>query len=198
MNYPHAFHAGNHTEVFKHSVLVLLLQHLLKKPQPFIVLDTHAGANTRGASRSQNEDRLFGALEPKGATIVGMNLFFLQQLSGINAVIYYAPEIFAHAGFDRGKVQTLATVGVGTVNFMTTILVMYLIDTLGRRPLLVLGFVGTAATMLTIAFAVLNPTLGPLWVVIVALLLYIASFAISIGPLPHVMMSEIFPLRVRG
>jgi MFS family permease len=146
MNYRHAFHAGNHTEVFKHSVLVLLLQHLLKKPQPFIVLDTHAGANTRGAGRSRNEDRLFGALEPKGATIVGITLFFLQQLSGINAVIYYAPEIFAHAGFDSGKVQTLATVGVGTVNFVTTILVMYLIDTLGRRPLLVLGFVGTAAT----------------------------------------------------
>jgi hypothetical protein len=64
--------------------------------------------------------------------------------------------------------------------------------------LLVLGFVGTAATMLTIAVAVLNPTLVPAWVVIVALLLYIASFAISIGPLPHVMMSEIFPLRVRA
>ena len=92
-----------------------------------------------------------------------MTLFFLQQLSGINAVIYYAPEIFAHAGFDSGKVQTLATVGVGTVNFVTTILAMYLIDTLGRRPLLVLGFVGTAATMLTIAFAVLNPTLVPSW-----------------------------------
>jgi SP family galactose:H+ symporter-like MFS transporter len=132
------------------------------------------------------------------ALIVGMTLFFLQQLSGINAVIYYAPEIFRHAGFDSGKVQTLATVGVGTVNFLTTILAMYLVDTLGRRPLLVLGFVGTAATMLTIAFAVLNPTLVPAWVVIVALLLYIASFAISLGPLPHVMMSEIFPLRVRA
>ena len=132
------------------------------------------------------------------ALIVGMTLFFLQQLSGINAVIYYAPEIFAHAGFDSGKTQTLATVGIGTVNFLTTILAMYLIDALGRRPLLVLGFVGTAATMLTIAVAVLNPTLVPAWVVIVALLLYIASFAISIGPLPHVMMSEIFPLRVRA
>ena len=132
------------------------------------------------------------------ALIVGMGLFFLQQLSGINAVIYYAPEIFHHAGFDSGKTQVLATIGVGTVNFVTTILAMYLIDRMGRRPLLVLGFVGTAATMLLIAFAVLNPALVPDWVVIVALLLYIASFAISIGPLPHVMMSEIFPLNVRG
>ena len=81
---------------------------------------------------------------------------------------------------------------------MTTILAMYLIDRVGRRPLLVLGFVGTAATMLLIAFAVLNPALVPDWVVIAALLLYIAAFAISLGPLPHVMMSEIFPLNVRG
>jgi len=132
------------------------------------------------------------------ALIVGMGLFFLQQLSGINAVIYYAPEIFNHAGFDSGKTQVLATIGVGTVNFLTTILAMYLIDRMGRRPLLVLGFAGTAVTMLLIAFAVLNPALVPAWVVIVALLLYIASFAISIGPLPHVMMSEIFPLNVRG
>ncbi len=139
-------------------------------------------------------------LEPtiRPALIVGMGLFFLQQLSGINAVIYYAPEIFRHAGFDSEKTQTLATVGVGTVNFLTTILAMYLIDKMGRRPLLVLGFVGTTATMLLIAFAVVNPAIVPAWVVILALMLYIASFAISLGPLPHVIMSEIFPLHVRG
>jgi SP family galactose:H+ symporter-like MFS transporter len=139
-------------------------------------------------------------LEPtvRPAVTVGVGLFFLQQLSGINAVIYYAPEIFNHAGFDSAHTQTLATIGVGTVNFLTTILAMYLIDKMGRRPLLVLGFVGTGATMSLIAFAVLNPALVPAWVVIVALLFYIASFAISLGPLPHVMMSEIFPLRVRG
>lgn len=132
------------------------------------------------------------------ALIVAVGLFFLQQLSGINAVIYYAPEIFSHAGFDSTNTQVLATVGIGTVNFLTTILAMFLIDKLGRRPLLVLGFIGTAATMLIIALAVVNPTLVPSWIVILMLLLYIASFAIAVGPLPHVMMSEIFPLRVRG
>jgi MFS transporter, SP family, galactose:H+ symporter len=84
------------------------------------------------------------------------------------------------------------------VNFATTILAMFLIDRLGRRPLLVVGFAGAAATMLIIALAVTNPTLVPSWLVIAMLMLYIASFAIAIGPLPHVMMSEIFPLRVRG
>jgi sugar porter (SP) family MFS transporter len=143
----------------------------------------------------------YGALfEPtiRPALIVAVVLFFLQQLSGINAVIYYAPEIFNHAGFDSASTQVLATIGVGTVNFLTTIVAMFLIDRLGRRRLLVLGFAGAAATMFIIALAVVNSSLVPSWLVIVMLLLYIASFAISLGPLPHVMMSEIFPLRVRG
>jgi SP family galactose:H+ symporter-like MFS transporter len=84
------------------------------------------------------------------------------------------------------------------VNFLATILAMFLIDKVGRRPLLVVGFVGTTATMLAIALAVAYPRILPSWIVIAALLLYIASFAISVGPLPHVMMSEVFPLRVRA
>jgi MFS transporter, SP family, galactose:H+ symporter len=139
-------------------------------------------------------------LEPaiRPALIVAVGLFFLQQLSGINAVIYYAPQIFSHAGFDSASTQMLATVGVGTVNLLTTVLAMFLIDRIGRRPLLILGFAGASAAMLVIVLAVIEPTLVPSWVIIVVLLLYIASFAISLGPLPHVMMSEIFPLRVRG
>jgi MFS transporter, SP family, galactose:H+ symporter len=149
------------------------------------------------AGRQVGYRALFGPTV-RPALIVAVGLFFLQQLSGINAVIYYAPEIFDHAGFDSADTQVLATVGVGTVNFATTILAMFLIDRIGRRPLLILGFAGTAATMLIIALAVVNSTLVPSWLVIVLLLLYIASFAISLGPLPHVMMSEIFPLHVRG
>ncbi len=132
------------------------------------------------------------------ALLVAMGLYCLQQLSGINAVIYYAPEIFGQAGFERGSTERLATVSVGSVNFLATMLGMYLIDRVGRRPLLIVGFVGTAATMLLIAAAVADRTLLPSWVVVAALLVYIACFAISLGPLPHVMMSEVFPLRVRG
>ena len=139
-------------------------------------------------------------LEPsiRPALIVGVGLFFLQQLSGINAVIYYAPEIFNHAGFDSANTQMLATVGIGTVNVLTTIVAMFLIDRVGRRPLLVIGFLGTAFTMLVIALGVVFPGSVPSWIIIAMLLLYIASFAIAVGPLPHLLMSEIFPLRVRG
>ena len=143
---------------------------------------------------------LAALLQPavRPALVIGVGLFFLQQLSGINAVIYYAPVIFNHAGFDDHKTQVMATVGVGMVNFLVTILAMWLVDHWGRRPLLMVGFAGTAASLLLIAAAVLLPSVLPAWIVIVALLAYIASFAVSLGPLPFVMMSEVFPLRVRG
>lgn len=187
----------------------LVLKGILDKARGSLQRLRGTGANVDGeldeivrAAKAEAGQKVGYAalLEPaiRPALIVGAGLFFLQQLSGINAVIYYAPEIFRKAGFDSSDTQTLATVGVGAVNFLTTILAMYLIDKIGRRPLLVLGFVGTGATMLLIAFALINPALVPAWIVIAALLLYIASFAISLGPLPHVMMSEIFPLRVRG
>jgi MFS family permease len=75
---------------------------------------------------------------------------------------------------------------------------MMLIDRWGRRPLLIAGFVGTAATLLLIALAVVTQDVFPSWIVVLALFGYIASFAISLGPLPHLMMSEVFPLSVRG
>lgn len=143
----------------------------------------------------------YGALlEPavRPALIVGVGLYFLQQLSGINAVIYYAPEIFGQAGFDGSKIQMLATISVGVVNVAATVLAMFLIDRVGRRPLMVTGLLGAAVTLLAIALAVVFPEAVPSWLIIAMLLLYIASFAVAIGPLPHLLMSEIYPLRVRG
>jgi len=164
-------------------------------------VDSELAEMVRTAKAEAGQKLGFAALMAptvRPALIVAVGLFFLQQLSGINAVIYYAPEIFNHAGFSSATTQTLATVGVGTVNMLTTVLAMFLIDRLGRRPLLVLGFAGAAATMLIIAAGVVYPGIVPSWVIILVLLLYIASFAISLGPLPHLLMSEIFPLRVRG
>ena len=156
-----------------------------------------AGAESeRAGHRAGFRALLEPAIRP--ALLVAMALYFLQQLSGINAVIYYAPTIFDQAGYDSATKQILATVGVGVVNFGTTIASLFLIDRLGRRPLLILGFAGCALSMLVIALAVADPRLLPSWIVIAMLLLYIASFAISLGPLPFVVMTEIFPHRVRG
>ncbi len=132
------------------------------------------------------------------ALVVGTGLFFLQQLSGINAVIYFAPTVFAHAGFSSSGTQLLATLGIGAVNVLMTLVAMALIDRIGRRKLMFIGFAGAALSLglIAVAAGTGSPDLQALS--LIGLVLYIASFAIAIGPLPWVMMSEIFPLHLRG
>jgi sugar porter (SP) family MFS transporter len=132
------------------------------------------------------------------ALVVAMGLFLLQQLSGINAVIYYAPTVFKEAGFGSSTTQILATVGLGVVNVLATVVGMYLIDRIGRRRLLLVGFAGTAASLAMIALGAATESDALDKVALVGLLLYIAAFAVSLGPLPWVMMSELFPMKLRG
>ncbi len=130
--------------------------------------------------------------------LVGMLLFFFQQLSGINAVIYYAPTIFGELRLGGHFAGLLATLGLGAVNVFMTVLSMRWIEKFGRRPLLIAGFIGTAGSLFFIAlleyFQV--PSLG--WLSVLLLFVYISAFAIGLGPLPWVMMPEIFPVKVRG
>jgi MFS transporter, SP family, galactose:H+ symporter len=141
-------------------------------------------------------DLFTAAVRP--ALIVAMGLFFLQQLSGINAVIYYAPTVFGVAGFSSTATQVLATVGLGVVNVAATLVGMALIDRIGRRRLLLIGFAGTTISLGMIALGAATEAAALDVVAMVGLILYIASFAVSLGPLPWVMMSELFPLKVRG
>ena len=148
------------------------------------------------AQRGGWSDLMSSVVRP--ALIVAMGLFFLQQLSGINAVIYYAPTVFELAGFGSTATQVLATVGIGVVNVLATIVGMMLIDRIGRRALLVLGFAGTAMSLGMIAIGAATEAAWLDVLAMAGLVLYIASFAVSLGPLPWVMMSELFPLNVRG
>ncbi|MBA4788156.1 MAG: sugar porter family MFS transporter [Rhizobiales bacterium] len=132
------------------------------------------------------------------ALIVGVGLFILQQLSGINAVIYFAPTVFKESGFDSHSTQLLATMGIGIVNVLMTFVGMALIDRLGRRPLLFIGFAGTAVSLAAIALGAATDVDWLDVVSIIGLVVYIGAFAASVGPLPWVMMSEIFPLKVRA
>ncbi|UHL65490.1 sugar porter family MFS transporter [Paralcaligenes sp. KSB-10] len=132
------------------------------------------------------------------ALIVSVGLFLLQQLSGINAVIYYAPTVFKETGFDSHATQILATIGVGVVNVAMTVVGMMLIDRIGRRRLLLIGFAGTALSLGLIAVGAVTEAKSLDMLALGGLVLYIAAFAASIGPLPWVMMSEIFPLHARG
>ncbi|MEM1128997.1 MAG: sugar porter family MFS transporter [Pseudomonadota bacterium] len=154
-------------------------------------------ATSKSDSGGGGWDELFGKVA-RPALIVGLGLFFLQQLSGINAVIYFAPTVFAEAGFSDGSTQLLATVGIGIVNVLMTLVGMALIDRIGRRKLLLSGFLVAALSlgMIAVSAALGAEALGAL--AFLGLVLYVAAFAASIGPLPWVMMSEVFPLNVRG
>lgn len=130
--------------------------------------------------------------------VLGMGLFFLQQVSGINVVIYFAPKIFQHMHLGTSTAILLATVGLGTVNVLMTFVAMSLVERMGRRPLLILGFTGAAISLGMIAvFTQLNGEIFH-WLAAISVFLYIAAFAVSLGPLPYILTSEVFPLKIRG
>ncbi|NOU96866.1 sugar porter family MFS transporter [Paenibacillus sp. LMG 31456] len=130
------------------------------------------------------------------ALIVGVGLAVLQQVTGINAVMYYAPEIFkaTGAGTNASLIQTIL---VGFINFLFTILALWLIDKVGRKVLLLIGTSSMALCLLVIGIAFQTGHAAGPWVLIF-ILLYVASFAISLGPVVWVIISEIFPNRIRG
>lgn len=130
--------------------------------------------------------------------MLGVMLFCLQQLSGINVIIYFAPEIFKGLGFASATGQILATLGIGVVNVLVTIVALMAVDSIGRRKLLLVGFSGACLSLGALALFSLYQVPGLPYISVVCLVMYIFSFAISIGPVPHIAMSEIFPLHVRG
>jgi len=132
--------------------------------------------------------------------IVGVGLAFFQQFTGINTVIYYAPTIFQLAGFHSNSTSILATVGVGLVNAGMTVVAISLMDRVGRRPLLLIGLTGMALSLfaLTLGFSGVLGSGALKWIGLLSLMAYVASFAISIGPVFWLIISEIYPLRLRG
>ncbi|MFA5500512.1 MAG: sugar porter family MFS transporter [Candidatus Omnitrophota bacterium] len=141
-------------------------------------------------------------MEPwvRPALVVGIALAFFQQVTGINTIIYYAPTIFEFAGFGSHKVSILATVGVGTVNVLMTIVAIWFLDRLGRKPLLYIGLVGMALSLGLLGLAFYLPgMMGALkMLTVLCVIFYIASFAISLGPIFWLIIAEIYPLKVRG
>ena len=134
------------------------------------------------------------------ALMIGVGLAIFQQFTGINTVIYYAPAIFQFAGLRSNAAAILATAGVGLINVIFTVIAVWLLDRLGRRPLLLYGLVGMIASLGILGFAFVSPNLAPAlaWISLVCVMLYVASFAISLGPVFWLMISEIYPLKIRG
>jgi SP family arabinose:H+ symporter-like MFS transporter len=130
------------------------------------------------------------------ATIVALYLAIFSQLSGIDAIIYYGPSIFKSAGFDNNT-DLVAQIVIGIVLVVFTLLAMWTVDTLGRKKLMLWGNVGVFLALILMAiFFYLDVTKGH-WLVF-CISLFIASFAFSLGPIPWIVMAEIFPTKIRG
>ena len=143
--------------------------------------------------------------------MIGVGLAVFQQITGINAIIYYADKIFAAAGFSTPADQTAATTwAIGAVNVLATLIAVAFVDKLGRKPLLLAGLVGMglSLTVVGIAFRSLDDVTATSTstgtpsdagvVTLVALVVYITSFAFSLGPVVWTVINEVFPRDIRG
>ncbi len=150
------------------------------------------------ASRSLPESRLNHAAA-RLPLIVGIGLAVFQQVTGINTVIYFAPVIFQAAGMPSASAAILATAGIGVVNVVMTLAAIWLVDRVGRRVLLLCGLAGMSASLALLALTFLlghGAALG--WLTAASLTTYVGCFAIGLGPVFWLLISEIFPLAVRG
>ncbi|RWR93661.1 Sugar/inositol transporter [Cinnamomum micranthum f. kanehirae] len=132
--------------------------------------------------------------------IVGVGLMVSQQFGGINGISFYASEIFVSAGFSSGKTGTIA---MGCIQVPITIVGAILMDKSGRRPLMMISASGTCLGCLLagVSFFLKGHELLLAWDPILALtgiLLFLGSFSIGMGAVPWVMMSEIFPINIKG
>jgi SP family xylose:H+ symportor-like MFS transporter len=130
-----------------------------------------------------------------GLIVIGVLLSAFQQFVGINVVLYYAPEIFKNMGSatDTALFQTII---VGIINLTFTVIAILTVDKFGRKPLQIIGALGMAVFMFSLGFAFYFKQLG--LIALISMLGYVACFAVSWGPVVWVLLSEIFPNRIRG
>jgi len=127
--------------------------------------------------------------------IIGILLSVFQQFGGINVILYYAPEIFRNMG-SKTDAALLQTIIVGVINLSFTVLAIVTVDRFGRKPLQIIGALGMAVAMTALGLTFYFQTVGISSLVF--MLVYIACFAVSWGPVTWVLLSEIFPNRIRG
>jgi sugar porter (SP) family MFS transporter len=137
----------------------------------------------------------------RGSLFIAVGFTVLQQVTGINTIIYYGPQIFSLAGITSNKNAIFATLLVAITNVLATVIALLLVDRLGRKPLLYAGIGGMTVSLFVLSLcfhnqAALGSSLGV--IATACLMFYITCFAFSMGPIAWILVSEVFPLRVRG
>lgn len=150
----------------------------------------------------QGEGGMAGLLQPslRMSMIVGLGLAIFQQITGINTVIYYAPTIFKFAGISGAGPAILAGAGLAAVMWCCHVVAIFLLDRVGRRPLLLTGVAGQIVGLAILGAAFQFPQLASFKsdVAIGGLVIYVACFAFGLGPIFWLLISEIYPLKNRG
>jgi len=129
--------------------------------------------------------------------IVGIVLAIFQQITGVNTIVYYAPTIMQMVGFSSAGTAILATFLIGLVGLVATIVSMFLVDKVGRRPLLLISLAGMGVVLLHLAFILGDPH-PKKWIVLADVLVYLAAFDLGLGPIFWLLISEIYPTTVRA
>ena len=153
--------------------------------------DIRAGLNQKGGSWLE-------LVRPglRKAMLIGVVLAVIQQTTGINVLLYYTPRIFRTAGASMLDALDY-TVLVSIVMLAFTLVAFWLVDKLGRKLLMIISSAGMSLTLLTLGMAFGWGQEGGNWVLI-SLLVYVAFFSIAMGPVTWVIISEVFPNRIRG
>ncbi|ETZ21631.1 sugar porter family MFS transporter [Pedobacter sp. V48] len=153
------------------------------------------GSDKKLGESSKNNESLFSGQYSKPVIFAVLFAFF-NQVSGINAIIYYAPRIFEMAGLGAHS-SLLSTVGIGLINFAFTLLALNFIDKVGRRVLMLIGSFGLIASLFLVAFTFYTERFSGMAIPIY-MMVFIAFFAFSQGAVIWVFISEIFPNQVRA
>ena len=137
----------------------------------------------------------------RGSLFIAVGFMVLTPATGINAIVYYGPQIFSLAGISSNKSAIFATLLVAITNVLATVIALVLVDRAGRKPLLYAGLGGmtVALFVLSVCFhqqAEFGHSLGI--IATACLMFFIACYAFSMGPIAWILVSEVFPLRVRG
>jgi len=179
------------------------LDVLKKVEEPGLVEQTLADIRKEVEREAQNNTSVMEVFKPwlRGPLIITVGIFFFQQLSGVNTIIYYSPIIFKMAGVVSNTQSIIPAIIIGVVNTLACLTSVFLLDKVGRRKLYMIGIGGMIPSLALLGMCFhFKEALGaslPVFAVL-SIMAYIIFIAISLAPLGWLLISEVFPLNVRG